>query len=346
MGLKKLNRKTSQWAKTGRLSVSRRDCITQGMMSVPTVAIMTLEEARTTLKPNQRIAYMAPLKHPEAVKKALMLAHSISRTGKIKLVSNSKHTVLLKKMNRQGLLKPGAGMNRRWKNQRKKLFLYYGHPGSKNFRALAIDTADGSQDEPYIFITIAVPISFLKRKNRADDDEEETDDELKKKDGGSSGEPPERHVFLEAPRHDEQIIEAIELASSRLLNRKHTGFIERKAEVDAYKKPYNEFHLLVCMFFYIHIHELNANYDFYSGQRATFHKYCENELPDGFDLKSRSYFTRCINNLETKGYGFENYLKAEIKPKVKPKIGEQDLFFWHEIYQRAAVSFTKVLIND
>lgn len=346
MGLKKTQTRTCQQRKKGKLSVCPRYDKVQGMMDVPIVTIMTLKKARATLLKNHRIVFMAPARNLNSVQKALNIAHAISKTGRIKLLNYGAIIRTLKAGNQQGALDQVAEKNLKNKKRRKKLFLYYGRPGSKGCKAFIFDVWNEQGDEPYIMVTIRIPISQLAEFLQSGNVASVGGDEQKKNGGGGDDNPPDRHVFLQAPRHDEQIIESLQTASSRLLNAKHTAFVERQGDTDGYKKPFSDFHLLVCLYFFIHVNQLNANTDFYNGQRATFHNYCRENLPKDYEIKSRRYFADIITTLEQRGYGFENYIKAKTKPEVKRTTGEQDLFFWYEIYSKAAVSFTKVLINE
>lgn len=339
MAIQKAKAKGVRKQTAGRMHVYRRPGKRMGMMGVPTVAIKKPSELEAWLKPNQRIVYEGPASNPQCVKKALTLAHAISQTGGIKLLTGNSSLVELKKMEKRGLITPDTSDMRKLRRMRKQILLHYGRPGSKGFKAFAIDTAGGGANDLRIYVTIEIRVT-------CSDADGNDDKEQKNHGGGDDGDPPGGNVFLKAPLRDEQIIESLELAIDRLLNSRHTAYVERSDNTDGSKKRYNEFHLLVCLYFFIHINELYVSSDFYSNQRATFHHYCEEHFDNDFDFKSRRYFSDIINILDLRGYGFEDYIEEKGKPIVKRQTGEQDLVFWYEIYKKAAVSYTKILINE
>lgn len=346
MAVQKAKAKSTRKQTAERIHAYRSPAKSMGMMGVPTVAIMKPSEMKEWLKPNQRIVYEGQANNPQCVRKALTLAHAISQTGKIKLKTDNASLVQLKKMGKRGLMTPNMNYVRKLRRMRKLILLNYGQPGSKGFKTFAFDTDGRGADEPKVYVTFEFPLSWLLQQCQQQTADGNDDKGKKNRGGGDDGNPPGGNVFLKAPLRDEQIIEALELAIDRLLNRRHTAYVERSDNTDGSKKRYNEFHLLVCLYFFIHIKGLYASSDFYSNQRATFHHYCEEQFGIDFDFKSRRYFSDIINTLDLKGYGFEGYIEEEGKPTVKRQTGEQDLIFWYEIYKKAAVSYTKILINE
>ena len=339
MAIQKAKAKGIRKQTAGRMHVYQRQGKRMGMMGVPTVVIKRQSELEAWLKPNQRIVYQGPASNPQCVEKALTLAHALSQTGEIKLLTGNSNVVELRKMEKRGLITPDTSDMRKLRRKRKQLLLHYGRPGSKGFKAFASDTAGGGYD--IIIICVIIWIRLSRPAADGYDDQEE------KNHGGSrNGNPPGGNVILKAPLRDEQIIEALELAIDRLLNRRHSAYVELSDDTDGFKKRYNEFHLLVCLFFFIDINELNAKSDFSNNQRATFHHYCEGHFDNDFDFKSRRYFSDIINTLGLRGYGFERYIKEGGKATVKRRTGEQDLVFWYQIYKKAAVSYTKILKNE
>lgn len=275
----------------------------------PTVALMTPEEAQAFNKPGQHIAYIAPAESKEDVKYAVYLAKGMSMTGTANWMDGNENVIRLK--------------------SHRKL-------DSQVMKDFEVAVEESSEGKPVIVIitnTPQMPTFEIKHIVKVSDSDDETPPTA----------PAGNHVFLEAPYYDEQIIEALALASNRLLDQKHTGFIERKGEAEGYKKPYSDFHLMVCLFFYIHIHKLHADRTFYNTQRSQFHKFCTERLPKDFVTNTKRYFTGCISNLDTKGYGFEKYIREEEKPHLKAKTGVQDLTFWYSIYHKAAICFKEVL---
>ena len=279
----------------------------------PTVTLMKPSEARSFNQPGKKISYIAPCQEREDIEKAVIIACGMSMTGRAKLTLGDESVIYDKG-------EPVEPSHR------------FDCPLNSTIQVGLEEKADGTPVVVIITDTPEMPTFQIKHVVRERFQEEKP-----------AATPPGHHVFLEAPCNDEQIIKALTLASSRLLNQKHTGFIEKKSEADGYKKPYNDFHLMVCLFFYIYVNELYADGSFYNSQRSQFHKYCCDHLSKDCVTNTKRYFTGCINNLETKGFGFEKYIRIKEKPFLKQKTGEQDLTFWYSIYCKAAISFDEVL---
>lgn len=157
-------------------------------------------------------------------------------------------------------------------------------------------------------------------------------------------EPPV-NVFLKPPYRDEQILSALRNASTQEFGDLHCGNMRYENENHVGKtKKYSDIHLLICLFFYIHVHQLNGSGDFYFGLRGRFLNFCRDNLEcEQIRFCRESYFTRCINALEERNGGFENYIKAPDKPRVFLQKGDPDLLFWYKIYAEVEPCFKSVI---
>lgn len=161
-----------------------------------------------------------------------------------------------------------------------------------------------------------------------------------------SGQPD--NIFLKVPNQDMQIIKAITEASHHEFGGNHKGQLRYGTEAPNYKtKPYTDTHLLVCLFFYIHVNRLNISTDFYIGQRAKLLDFCKRQLKDQeFQLCSESYFTRCITSLDTQKESFESFLVQHKQPTAQHEKGMPDMLFWYEIYKRTESLFMNIIPRE
>lgn len=164
-------------------------------------------------------------------------------------------------------------------------------------------------------------------------------------DNGSDGPEQPDNIFLKEPNRDPQIIMALREVSNREFGNNHKGQLRYSIDRQKHRtKSYDDKHLLVCLFFYIHINRLNISPDFYIGQRAKLLNFCKNKLNDSkFTLCSESYFTRCITGLENQRVGFENYIVKHERPPFRDEIGIPDMLFWYEIYIKIEEHFKEII---
>lgn len=169
--------------------------------------------------------------------------------------------------------------------------------------------------------------------------EPKDDDETKKQPN------PPGNIFLKNVYNDNLILKAMEESSKHEFGKQHQGELRYPVgnKTDK-KKAYSDFHLLVCLFFYIHINCLNLSSDFYFGLRQKFLSYCTDNLVQmGFYFSSASYFSRTIKNLELHNGGFEKYIQASQKPSIDFEKGEMDFLFWYTIYRHVLPCFQRVI---
>lgn len=155
---------------------------------------------------------------------------------------------------------------------------------------------------------------------------------------------PTANLFLKEGYEDQMIWKALRLASDQEFGPAHEGELRyRVGEHDSKRKKYSDHHLMVCLFFYIHLNRLNMSGDFYCGLRGKFRAYCMRDLQkEGFIFHAESFFSRTIKELDNSNGGFEAYIKADKKPEVNLYRGDKDFLFWYEIYQRVKPCFQKV----
>ncbi len=169
-----------------------------------------------------------------------------------------------------------------------------------------------------------------RRKKTVDDDDDDDDN-----DPG--------HVFLREPYNDDLLISAMMAADEGMLDENHKKLLKWKEDSEYHEKQFHDHHLLVCLFFYILVHKLNSNPDFYSCQRKQFHEFVCRRLPRDFDIKGERHFSKSIDSLQLRRDDFKQYLKDGKRPDTKRETGEANMAFWYDIYQKAAVFFEKVL---
>ena len=168
-----------------------------------------------------------------------------------------------------------------------------------------------------------------RKKKRVNDDDDDDDDP--------------GHVFIKEPYNDDMLINAMMAADEGMLDENHKKLLKWKEDSEYHEKQFHDHHLLVCLFFYILVHKLNSNPDFYSCQRKQFHEFVCRRLPRDFDIKGDRHFSKSIDSLQLRRDDFKQYLKDGKRPDTKRETGEANMAFWYDIYQKAAVFFEKVL---
>lgn len=194
-------------------------------------------------------------------------------------------------------------------------------------------------------IVIVVPESIgseyevtVKVRRRSSDEEEKTalDNKTVRKEEPDDG-------LLKAPLTDDLLIEAIVAADKGLTDGSHTGRAEWTEESERHERDFHVHHLMVCLFFYIYLHQLYANPKFYFDQRSAFFDYCKKRLPQDIDLYTPRYFAKSIKDLQVRESRFEDYVRDKDKTEPPYEKGKPSLLFWYDIYRRASEYFEQVL---
>lgn len=237
--------------------------------------------------------------------------------------------------------------------KQKKVFAQYKKARAGYFHAskrasgckgIEVEVEEGPQGMPVIVIISppgVTPTYMVKHKVKS---EKDSDKGGKEPPGGGGG----GNTFLKKEYKDRQMIDALIESSRQEFGGGHEGTIRYHVGVNNDKvKKYSDIHLLICLFFYIHLNKLYLSDSFYNGQRGRFVAYCRNELEkSGYKFCSSSYFSRAVNELVYYNGGFEEYIKADKKPEINLLSGNQDFVFWYEIYRRVSVCFSKAIAKE
>ena len=161
-------------------------------------------------------------------------------------------------------------------------------------------------------------------------------------DGGNDDKPT--NVFLKAPLCDQMLIEAMKKVDRELTAGKHASYQKWKDDNGFHEKEFNNCSLLVCLFFYVFLQELYADVSFYRNRKA-FLDYCEGKLGKGFNMKTYRSFFKKIAKLQVRKDSFDKYMKGKVQPDPHQYTGLANLYFWRELYLRAARCFNEIFIR-
>lgn len=151
------------------------------------------------------------------------------------------------------------------------------------------------------------------------------------------------HQFLKDPLTDDMLIEALTAAAAAMLNDEYAGRMKWKDDDDYHEKEYGLNHLLICLFYYVHVNGLNSGSKFFFHQRTQFHEYCREHLPADMNICSERYFRNCMNKLQWKSCSFDEYIQSGVKPQAEWRKGQFSVEFWYAIYRKAARHFKEKL---
>lgn len=336
--------------------------LTRYKVTRPTVVLMTKIEARSFRVLGLRVSRVFSASSPRFFIEAILYAHRLSRLGKINIAIDGPFAILSKDGNTVPELNvisstgqdtdTGYGMRKFLHRKAFNRALCYEMPDYSVLRALSkshgiipdieIELESDPDGTPVIVVitpTHIPPVYKLKHVFRESRSGIRKDD----KPQNNGGEPPVPQKYLKVPNDDMLIISALQETDKKLLNESHVKNMKYRGSSGYKIKQFNDIHLLVCLFFYIYVNGLNASGNFYFGQRGAFHEFCVKNVPQGINLGSKSYFTRCINKLENAHYSFKDYIKADKKPDIMHEIGDFDFVFWYEIYLKAESYFKQII---
>lgn len=327
--------------------------LTRQTVTRPTLALMTENEARSFKVPGLKISHVFSTSSQRTFLRAVLRARSLSHSGKINIVVKdpfairSSNEELVLGLNLIPRIIKGVGFgNRRHAVRSDKPLCAAAAASASTFCCssdIEVEVESDPDGTPVIVIITptAIPLNYrVKHVVRDKKSETVKDNELYNNGGG---EPPAPPKYLKVPNNDMLIISALQETDKKLLNESHVNKLRYRDSRGYNVKQFNDIHLLVCLFFYIYVNELNASSDFYFGLRGHFHEFCTKNVSKGINLGSKSYFTRCINRLENTGYSFEEYIKADKKPDIRMEKGDFNFVFWYEIYLKAERYFRQII---
>ena len=300
----------------------------------PTVRVMEMSEAQAFSEPGSSIAYMAPAESTKDVYAAMGIACGMSMNGVTNVMAEGECIVYKE-------FKAGkANANNRKQYGNKVKAVKPGRNVPEVIRKIGVRLEENADGTPVVVIITNTPEapSFLVRHVVSPDDIQGDMDLEEEK----TALPPESsstsgcHLFLKNPLTDEMMIEALKEAASNMLNDEHSARIKWKEENEYRDKEFGMTHLLVCLFYFITIRQLSTSSSFFFHQRTQFHDYCSKNLPEGFKICSDRYFRTCINKLQWKSCGFDEYVRSGKKPQVEWQKGQFNVEFWYSVYQAAS----------
>lgn len=323
------------------------DRLNQLVRRRPTIGVMTKEQVNTFNVPGLQIARTFPAVASVSLKETLSKAIKLTQAKRINLLMNGqlKTVDVPLYIRRQGLARPVRNIQR------------HRHLGQPDFRhhigpvkmsadfglELGSDT-DGTPVVVIITSTQEMPPFKIKHVVRENKNKEKDEERVPKHRRRVHGFVDDKHTFLKEPLTDDMLIEAIRQADADLLGEGHTAQVKWEEDYTLHERPFNDHHLLVCLFLYIYFHRLYSTPQFYSDQRKRFYDFCKSLLPDDFVFNELRSFQKAINQLQVRSVSFEDYCKQTKKPDDWYEKEMPSLPMWYAIYQQAALSFEKVLV--
>jgi len=356
--MNKLNRfgKRKGYQMTGQPKIIVRlgDMPQMGRVTVPTVAVMPMREAKALGVPVTHIEGHGHMELRKAIVKAVAKARKMSPAGMVSVTGTGPYAAArnvkelmavveasAKMFHGKGRIVPVKGRLTPGKGLR-------GHYSLQQVKGLGLDVGIENDPDgtPVIVIfspTPEIPTYRVKHVVRRDEDDDDEDDD--KHDGGGDGggtPPDDGHTLLKAPWTDDLLTMAMTKAADAMLDSDQKGHMKWKEDDEYHVKEFGNIQLLVCLFFYVYIHKIFADSDFFYGQRKPFYNYCRRHLPEDFDIGGDRNFRGCINKLQNRQTSFDQYILADEKPTVAWEKGKTNMVFWYEVYRQAAKTFSDV----
>ena len=309
----------------------------------PTLALMKLSEARKFSKAGLMIAMAVKVTSSNSLQTAISRAFEISRSGRVNILSTGAYAIY-----KQGGPKKSSGRKRRGKQliQLKPIkgtgsYMVESDPSLQS----RFEVEEEMNPDGTLVITIITPTAYLPdlkirhvvRRRSA------TAANAHSQRQNSPPLPLEGHFLLKEPYTDDLLCKALTTAANELLDKDHLALIKWEENHRFTEKEYGVNNLMVCLFYYVHVHQLNSKSSFFFRQRTQFHNYMADNLPGNFSVCSERHFRECVRKLQWRKHGFDEYIKAAEKPRVEWEKGMFTPGFWFAIYTRAAEYFEKVL---